>query len=60
VEDTPPGATLLFSPACASFDTHRNFEDRAQAFLALVRTALQADPGSHLGQPAAGTNETKA
>lgn len=39
--DTPPGATLLFTPACASFDTHRNFEDRAQAFLSLVRGALE-------------------
>ena len=37
LDTTPPGGTLLFSPACASFDTHRNFEERAQAFLARVR-----------------------
>ena len=37
LDATPQGGTLLFSPACASFDTHRNFEERAQAFLDRVR-----------------------
>jgi len=31
---TPRGGTLLFSPACASFDAWPNFEARAQAFRA--------------------------
>ncbi len=32
-----PGATVLFSPACASFDMFRDFEDRGRAFKAVVR-----------------------
>ena len=36
-----PGDTLLFSPACASFDMFKNFEDRGRAFKALVKQ-LQA------------------
>jgi UDP-N-acetylmuramoylalanine--D-glutamate ligase len=31
-----PGTTVLFSPACASFDMFRDFEERGQAFKALV------------------------
>ena len=29
---TPVGGTLLFSPACASFDAFPNFRERARAF----------------------------
>jgi UDP-N-acetylmuramoylalanine--D-glutamate ligase len=32
-----PGDAVLFSPACASFDMFRNFEERGQAFKSLVR-----------------------
>jgi UDP-N-acetylmuramoylalanine--D-glutamate ligase len=34
-----PGDTVLLSPACASFDQFRDFEDRGDAFKAAV-TAL--------------------
>ena len=31
-ERMEPGAELLFSPACASFDAYLNFRERALAF----------------------------
>jgi UDP-N-acetylmuramoylalanine--D-glutamate ligase len=34
--ETPRGGTLLFSPACASFDAWPNFEARARAFQAAL------------------------
>ncbi|MBI3020438.1 MAG: UDP-N-acetylmuramoyl-L-alanine--D-glutamate ligase [Candidatus Omnitrophica bacterium] len=33
-----PGTTVLLSPACASFDMFRDFEDRGRAFKAIVNT----------------------
>jgi UDP-N-acetylmuramoylalanine--D-glutamate ligase len=36
-ELTRPGGTVLFSPACSSFDMFRDYEERARRFVALVR-----------------------
>lgn len=45
-----PGDALVFSPACASFDTHANFRERALAFrAALERARARSDePGGAL------------
>ena len=34
---TKPGGTVLFSPACSSFDMFRDYEERAETYKALVR-----------------------
>ena len=39
---TLPGGVVLFSPACSSFDMFRDYEERANRFIAAVR-ALQGD-----------------
>jgi len=36
-ELSQPGTTVLFSPACASFDMFRDFEDRGRVFKSIVR-----------------------
>jgi UDP-N-acetylmuramoylalanine--D-glutamate ligase len=37
---TQPGASVVLSPACASFDEFDNFTHRGQAFQSLVETRL--------------------
>ena len=37
-----PGTTVLLSPACASFDMFRDFEDRGQSFKAIVQRLADA------------------
>lgn len=36
-EITAPGGTVLMSPACSSFDMFRDYEERAQRFIAAVQ-----------------------
>ena len=37
-EETRHGDVILLSPACASFDQFRNFEERGNLFKQLVRS----------------------
>jgi UDP-N-acetylmuramoylalanine--D-glutamate ligase len=46
---TPPSGTLVLSPAAASFDTFRSFEERGEAFRRLVREGRTKQP-PHLPQ----------
>ncbi len=39
LEFTPEGEIVVFSPACASFDAHPNFKERALAFAAALKLA---------------------
>jgi UDP-N-acetylmuramoylalanine--D-glutamate ligase len=48
-----PGMTVLFSPACASFDMFKDFEDRGRAFKAIVHQLSLGPWPSPLSEPAA-------
>ncbi|MDD9950545.1 MAG: UDP-N-acetylmuramoyl-L-alanine--D-glutamate ligase [Zetaproteobacteria bacterium] len=41
-----PGADILFSPGCASFDEFQNFEDRGNAFKRMVKQVIEEESPS--------------
>lgn len=49
--DNLAGATVLLSPACASFDQFANFEVRGDAFRAIVEDMRTDHPGGHMHTP---------
>jgi len=60
-----PGVTVLFSPACASFDMFRDYEQRGQTFKAIVQSLALGSRLKALGngtgrQPAACSFEPAA
>ena len=39
IEAAAPGDTVVLTPACASFDAFKNFEERGKHFKELIRNA---------------------
>ncbi|MBN1268075.1 MAG: UDP-N-acetylmuramoyl-L-alanine--D-glutamate ligase [Kiritimatiellae bacterium] len=43
-DDARSGETILLSPGCASFDQFRNFEERGQCFIKMVKSLAEEEP----------------
>ena len=53
---TSATATVLLSPACASFDQFKNFEERGDTFIKYVKQLI--DTGDRFSRPAAGGGQS--
>ena len=59
MKNAQPGDTVLFAPACSSFDQFENYEQRGRVFKQLV-ASLAADRSAAAGAEAAGTQSGKS